>query len=145
MDPEIGPWMELDVHDPWHNVREACKEALLLERHLFHRSQFCEDCVTKHLLTMEALLEEAVTLDTTGKMCDVLQALIQRIWLLQVMYVQGVGDSASLGQAVRRWRKRVAIRCLMPKFNITSSAAKVKRIREEGGRNRYFKRVDNGQ
>jgi hypothetical protein len=54
------------VLDPNFNLREVAKQLILLEDHLFHEGKRCQDCIRKHLLTIEALLEEAVTLDKQG-------------------------------------------------------------------------------
>lgn len=54
----------LPVLDPAFNLREIFKQLVLLEDHLFHERKRCPDCIWKHLLTAEALAEEAVTLDT---------------------------------------------------------------------------------
>lgn len=54
------------IMDPRFNLREAAKNMILLEDHLFHSGKQCEDCIKKHCLTIEALLEEGVTLDLKG-------------------------------------------------------------------------------
>jgi hypothetical protein len=51
------------VLDPRFNLREVAKHLILLEDHLFHQGKRCKDCILKHLLTIEAFLEEAITLD----------------------------------------------------------------------------------
>ena len=56
----------LPVMDPRFNLREAAKNMILLEDHLFHEGKRCRDCILKHCLTIEAFLEEAVTLDKTA-------------------------------------------------------------------------------
>jgi hypothetical protein len=48
--------------DPGYNLREVAKQLVLLEDHLFQEAKRCPDCIRKHFLTVEALLEEAVTL-----------------------------------------------------------------------------------
>jgi hypothetical protein len=48
------------------NLREAAKQLLLLEDHLSQPERRCEDCIRKHFLKAEALLEEGATL--TGPM-----------------------------------------------------------------------------
>ena len=53
----------LPVNDAMHNVREIVKQMLLLEDHLFQKEKQCRMCITKHMLTIEALAEEAVTLE----------------------------------------------------------------------------------
>ena len=53
----------LPVLDPRFNMREICKQSVLLEDHLFQKEKRCHDCICKHFLTIEALAEEAITLD----------------------------------------------------------------------------------
>ena len=52
-----------DLSHPLYNAREASKQIVLLEHHLFDPRSRCVDCIRKHFLTIEALLDEAVTLD----------------------------------------------------------------------------------
>lgn len=52
----------LTLHDPEFNIRETAKQMVLLEEHLFQDYKLCPDCVRKHLLTIEALGEEVVSL-----------------------------------------------------------------------------------
>jgi hypothetical protein len=56
----------LPVMDFRFNVREICKQIILLEDHLTHPSKRCMDCCIKHFLTIEAFAEELLTLDTTN-------------------------------------------------------------------------------
>lgn len=51
------------ILDARFNLREAAKNMILLEDHLFHYGKRCQDCILKHCLTIEGFLEEAVTLD----------------------------------------------------------------------------------
>jgi len=52
----------LTLHDPEYNIRETAKQMVLLEDHLFQPHKLCPDCVRKHLLMIEALAEEMVSL-----------------------------------------------------------------------------------
>lgn len=58
----------LPVLDSRFNLREICKQCILLEDHLTHEEKRCRDCCIKHFLALEALCEEAVTLDNTNAM-----------------------------------------------------------------------------
>jgi len=49
--------------DPSFNLREICKQMILLEDHLVNPSKRCPDCITKHFLMTEALSDEIGTLD----------------------------------------------------------------------------------
>lgn len=55
------------ILDPMFNLREVAKHLILLEDHLFHSGKRCTQCIIKHLLTIEAFLEEAITLDKEQK------------------------------------------------------------------------------
>lgn len=57
----------LPVLDPRFNLREVTKQMILLEDHLCHEGKRCNDCITKHFLTIEGFLDEAVTLDNDRK------------------------------------------------------------------------------
>lgn len=49
--------------DPRYNMREVVKQLILLEDHLTHPEKRCFDCITKHMMTVEGYLQEAMTLD----------------------------------------------------------------------------------
>lgn len=57
--------------DPRFNLREAAKQMILLEDHLFHPDRQCQDCIQKHILTIEGFLEEGKTLDKERKYTSV--------------------------------------------------------------------------
>lgn len=58
----------LPVLDSRFNLREICKQCILLEDHLTHEEKRCRDCCIKHFLALEALCEEAITLDNKNAM-----------------------------------------------------------------------------
>lgn len=76
----------LGVMDAAFNLREAAKQLILVEDHLYHPHKFCPDCIRKHLLTVEALAEEAVTLGQTPFWQDLSDNLAEkaRVWLIQI-------------------------------------------------------------
>jgi hypothetical protein len=61
----------LPVMDPCFNMREVCKQCILLEDHLNSQGKDCSDCCKKHMLAIEGLCEEAVGLDKEGKYPDI--------------------------------------------------------------------------
>lgn len=71
------------ILDPLFNLREVSKQLILLEDHLFHPGKRCEDCIKKHCLTIEAFLEEAITLDVQmqyiGIISDTLKTFRQTV------------------------------------------------------------------
>jgi len=66
------------IMDPRFNLREAAKNMILLEDHLFHQGKRCQDCILKHCLTIEGFLEEGVTLDKTREYSDILNDSLRR-------------------------------------------------------------------
>ena len=53
----------MPILEPTYNMREICKNMLLLEDHLFQREKRCKQCIKKHFLLIEAFSEEMITLD----------------------------------------------------------------------------------
>lgn len=94
----------LPIMSPKYNLREVVKQCVLLEDHLFHPKKRCADCIAKHFLTIEALLEEAVTLDKKKEVDANLSGLADRLRLLQMAWVNGT-DHIWIAQAVRGLRK----------------------------------------
>lgn len=99
----------LPVMDPLFNMREICKQSILLEDHLFQKKKRCKDCCIKHQLTIEALAEEAITLDKDRK-CEDLYYLPDRIRELQKDFVNG-REPTEIAQEYRKVRKSLMQRC----------------------------------
>jgi hypothetical protein len=97
---------QFDLMDPVHNVREITKQLLLLEDHLFHPAKRCVDCISKHLLTAEALAEEAITLDDGQDHSELLRGLPEAIRALwgRLQDESGYADAA---QSIRQLRKNL--------------------------------------
>lgn len=131
MHPRIAAWLEepegpssgvvagkfiraslLPIMDPQYNLREVCKQLVLLEDHLFQPAKRCIDCIRKHLLTAEALAEETVTLDTDGTYRGVTETLadhLRDIWtMLQHRNDPDGPTFEDIAQAVRKLRKPLA-------------------------------------
>lgn len=68
--PKCNQTELLPIMNPLFNLREVSKQLILLEDHLFQDRRRCMDCITKHMLTIEGFLEEAITLDTERKYVD---------------------------------------------------------------------------
>ena len=96
----------LTLMDPLFNVREIVKQFLLLEDHLTHRDRRCSDCIRKHLLTCEALAEEAVSLDTMGLFTTFCGRLADVVRTWDEALVDGA-DPTEIGQRIRRLRKKL--------------------------------------
>jgi len=97
----------LPVLEPMYNMREMCKQIILLEDHLFQTRKRCEDCICKHFLTIEALAEEAVTLDKDKKYTKYLEQLPDRIRDLQHQYIKNSDDIHEVAQGLRKIRKEM--------------------------------------
>jgi hypothetical protein len=97
----------LPVMDPQFNLREICKQCILLEDHLSHDEKRCFDCCVKHFLTIEALAEEAITLDTTKTTCSPkIKQLPSRVRQLQSQWHQDPDkNSHTVSQELRKIRK----------------------------------------
>jgi len=104
----------MTVMDPQFNLREVAKQMILLEDHLFHAYKVCPDCIRKHLMTIEALSEEAVTLDKLGVYQGMAEALAEqaRQWLEALTDGSKLLDVAS---QIRGIRKALVALCFDPR------------------------------
>lgn len=96
----------LPVMDPRFNLREICKQCVLLEDHLTHDDKRCTDCCTKHFLTLEALAEEALTLDKQGLLNDDAKQLPRKIRELELMWIKNPSKCSEISQKLREIRKQ---------------------------------------
>lgn len=102
----------LPILDPLFNMREICKQSVLLEDHLFQTRKRCEDCVTKHALSIEALAEEAITLDKENIHSNVLQTLPDKIRnLIKKLNKCSPNEYNKIGQGFRNIRKTLMPIC----------------------------------
>lgn len=51
------------IMNPEFNAREVAKQCLLLEDHINNPKKRCVDCIRKHFLIIDGLLEEAISLE----------------------------------------------------------------------------------
>jgi hypothetical protein len=103
----------LAISDPRYNLREIAKQMILLEQHLLEPKKYCPDCISKHLLTIEALAEEAQCLDTHQQYSELLGPIVRSAKQWAAAYAAGT-PVKQIGQAVRRIRKPLAPRVLSP-------------------------------
>lgn len=101
-----SPTKLLPILDPLFNVRQICKNILLLEDHLSVPGMKCKQCIMKHFLYLEGYAEEAITLDTEGKYKDMLAPIPQILRGIQSAYVNG-SDTLELSQKLRELRKKL--------------------------------------
>ena len=95
----------LPILNPKFNLREICKNCILLEDHLFQKRKRCKDCIKKHFLTIEALAEEAITLDKNNE-CREYYDLPDKIREIEKLYLKG-GDVNGIAQKLRQIRKNM--------------------------------------
>ena len=100
----------LDIFNPLHNLKEICKEFVLLEDHLQAPEKRCPDCIRKHLLKAEAFAEEAIALDKSSKYLNLLRPIPAQIRQIQDDFSNGANDH-QLGQRARMIRKRLSPLC----------------------------------
>jgi hypothetical protein len=96
----------LPVLDANFNMREICKQCILLEDHLSHVEKRCPDCCIKHFLALEALSEEAIQLDKEQKLDKNVKDLPTRIRGIQKRWYQNPSHNATqCSQDLRKIRK----------------------------------------
>lgn len=92
------------LNSPLFNLREISKQMILLEDHLSDDEKFCPDCIRKHMLTIEALAEEALMLDESGKFSRKNQTIARNARRWMTRFSDGV-DKRTISQQVRKDRK----------------------------------------
>jgi hypothetical protein len=103
----------LPVMDPRFNMREICKQSVLLEDHLFQKEKRCHDCIIKHFLTIEGLAEEAITLDKEHKYPE-LNDIPPKVRKIAKKYIDNYKDPkqpAIIAQELREIRKNMMQEC----------------------------------
>lgn len=109
------------------NVREIAKQMLLLEDHLSDDDKFCKDCIRKHLMMIEGLAEEAVTLGPDSpwkKYCKDL-AVVARKWM--VRFTDKATDRYAIAKEIRMIRKKMVEKVYDPRQSgVYTSKARAK-------------------
>ena len=129
----------LSISDPRYNIREIVKQMILLEQHLLEKDKYCPDCISKHLLTVEALAEEAQCLDADQRWCKLTAPLVCKARVWSAAYEAGV-PTAKIGQDVRHVRKQLAPHVVSP-VTLSEVTDVVELVGEFGG----FPHGDAGQ
>ena len=103
----------LPIMSPLYNLREICKQMSLLEDHLNNVRKRCPDCIRKHFLTIEALFEEAISLDREQEYMEVLEGKAQDIRDLQGQWIDNDSNEnyLNIAQSLRSLRKDFAPMC----------------------------------
>lgn len=97
----------LPVLDTNFNLREICKQCILLEDHLTQKEKRCVDCCIKHFLAIEALSEEALSLDKDKQVFDKIEYLPNKIREIQKKWVENKENSHECSQMLRSIRKEL--------------------------------------
>lgn len=100
----------LPVNDPKFNLKEICKQLLLLEDHLSHPGKRCSDCIRKHLLMSEALAEEALSLGAKGETQRYAERVAKATRQLSP-FLEAKGSPIQAAGAVRALRKELVAFC----------------------------------
>lgn len=96
----------LPVLNPVFNLREICKQSILLEDHLTHDEKRCTDCCIKHFLALEGLCEEAITLDKEKVHLEKIEKLPKYIReVAKKWYDNPTNNSLECAQMLRKMRK----------------------------------------
>jgi hypothetical protein len=115
--------------DPLFNLREVVKQMTLLEDHLAHPYKVCQDCIRKHLITIEALAEEASAMDDRK---DIVPFEYEKLAELARAWMENIEDGEDLkviAGMVRSLRK-----ALMPTVcDPRESASRVAAMHQERG------------
>jgi hypothetical protein len=110
---DTTPPPQLPISDPRYNIREVVKQMLLLEQHLLEESKYCPDCISKHILTIEALAEEGQNLDKSQEWSKTFTPLVGKSRVWAAAFTKGVPVKV-IGQDVRQIRKSLAPDLLAP-------------------------------
>jgi hypothetical protein len=104
-----------DVLNPKYNLREVVKQIILLEDHLNSVKKRCADCITKHMLFIEGLLEEAIGLDKENTCRDMTNDALKKFNIIRKKYfreyknkkVEDDNFYCSIAQELRKIRKPI--------------------------------------
>jgi len=101
----------LPVLETKFNLREICKQCILLEDHLSQNEKQCHDCIVKHFLALEGLSEEAITLDKKNENPNNVQKLPEKIRDLQKFWYENPEKTHECSQELRKIRKTMMEDC----------------------------------
>ena len=102
----------LPVMRPGQNLREIIKQCIMLEDHLVQPRKRCPDCITKHMLAIEALAEECGSLCGSGSAAESALAdrLAQTTRVMQHAWARKPKDEATcraVAEHTRAMRKQL--------------------------------------
>lgn len=113
-------YVKMELMDPKHNMREVAKQMILIEDHMAHKPKRCVDCLTKHYLMVEGLLEETITLDKTGEHTDEVNNIIGIVKPTMMDIIEKIKNSTIVDQdyqaacqTLRTVRKEIALKYVL--------------------------------
>lgn len=113
-------YLKMSLMDPKHNLREIAKQLILLEDHMAHKPKRCIDCITKHYLMTEGLLEETITLDKAGTHVEEVREITERVKpavmkIIDLIKSNKINDAAyqDACQTLREVRKAIALKYVL--------------------------------
>ena len=102
----------LPIMEPKFNLKETAKHLILLEDHLFHKGKRCPDCILKHCYTIDAFLDECITLDVKKEFIEItvrtqlkFKELYKKISQLIRNQTMTDDDCCEIAQELRKIRK----------------------------------------
>lgn len=99
------------ILDPEFNMREVAKQCLLLEDHINNKKKRCIDCIKKHFLMVDGLLEEAVSLEKDNIKRDNYRDLYLQWVDIEKEYVNNAKEEYNMdniSKSIRLFRKPLA-------------------------------------
>lgn len=96
------------IMDPMFNMREVSKQCLLLEDHLNTEKKRCYDCIRKHMLIIDGLLEEAVGLEHSQEKRAEYRKLHMEWINIEKMFSKNPSDPSNIDEVskhIRSFRK----------------------------------------
>lgn len=94
------------ILDPEFNMREVAKQCLLLEDHMNSSKKRCLDCIRKHFLIIDGLLEEAISLEKNNAKRDIYRKLFMQWIELEKEFSQtNFGNLDEISKKIRLFRK----------------------------------------
>lgn len=100
------------ILDPKFNMREVAKQCLLLEDHLNNKKKRCIDCIKKHFLMIDGLLEESVSLEKDNATRDYYRKLYLEWVKIEKDYVNKTKEPYNMDEiskTIRAFRKPLCL------------------------------------
>ncbi len=92
------------VTNPEFNMREVAKQCLLLEDHLNNTKKRCIDCIKKHFLIIDGLLEEAVSLEKDNEVRNKYRDLFLQWVTIEKNYASNHSDVQNMDEVSKKIR-----------------------------------------